>query len=583
MGSPCLFLPCMPVILSVFCWVAREMFETWSTGKILITEQKLWILLKPRAYSSFWAVMFQWSDFKLTDVANNVKKLDYYLIISYSSLVRNAEFYVIYSQILQLILIIILSLPSNKSPGFDKVSMKVIRDSLPVILGPLTDIINCSFITSTFPDEWKIAEVIPLLKDGDKDQPANNRPLSLLVGASKICEKIALNQFISFLENNNKLTPYQSGNRQYHSTETLNISVNDMILEAMDKKMISALVLLDLSKAFDSINHQLLLQKLNHVGASHDAVSWFRSYLNGRTQSVRIGSTISSRLPITHGVPQGAIFSPILFCIYLSDLPTINRRCHLESYVDDSKLLLSFPLDDIDSAKTTIEQDLHRVAKWCSLNDLLINPMKTKLLLVGTRQMTNNLPTDFKLDFLGKQITPSSSGKDLGVVIDSHLTYDDHIDSIVSSCMGKLCQISRVKDSFDKDTLRLMVSSLVMSKLFYCSSVWSNTSSKNVKKLQAVQNFACRIVSNTRKFDHITPAMEELEWLPIKDYFIATRLWPTSAYTGWHHTILLVNFVIVPQSMVVIPAIVTSYRFLCTLQRLDKDLSSLEAQKFGTH
>ena len=228
---------------------------------------------------------------------------------------------------------IILTMPSNKSPGFDKVSMKVIRDSLPVILGPLTNIINCSFITSTFPDEWKIAEVIPLLKDGDKDQPANNRPLSLLVGASKICEKIALNQFISFLENNNKLTPYQSGNRQYHSTETLNISVNDMILEAMDKKMISALVLLDLSKAFDSINHQLLLQKLNHVRASHSAVSWFRSYLNGRTQSVRIGSTISSRLPITHGVPQGAIFSPILFCIYLSDLPTINRRCHLESYV----------------------------------------------------------------------------------------------------------------------------------------------------------------------------------------------------------------------------------------------------------
>ena len=218
----------------------------------------------------------------------------------------------------------------------------------------------------------------------------------------------------------------------------------------------------------------------------------------------------------------------------------------------DSKLLLSFPVKDIDSAKTTIEQDLHRVAKWCSLNDLLINPTKTKLLLVGTRQMTNSLPTDFKLNFLSKQITPSSSGKDLGVVIDSHLTYDDHIDSIVSSCMGKLCQISRVKDSFDKDTLCLMVSSLVMSKLFYCSSVWSNTSSKNVKKLQAVQNFTCRIVSNTHKFDHITPAMEELEWLPIKDLLLYRySIMTYNAYTGWHHTILLVNFVIVSQFMVV--------------------------------
>ena len=161
---------------------------------------------------------------------------------------------------------IILTMPSNKFPGFDKVSMKVIRESLPVILGPLTDIINCSFITSTFPDEWKIAEVIPLLKDGDKDQPANTRPLSLLGVATKMCEKLALNRFISFLENNNKLTPHQSGNRQYHSTETLNISVNDMILEAMDKKMTSALALLDLSKAFDSINHLFYFRNSNTLG-----------------------------------------------------------------------------------------------------------------------------------------------------------------------------------------------------------------------------------------------------------------------------------------------------------------------------
>ena len=107
-----------------------------------------------------------------------------------------------------------------------------------------------------------------------------------------------------------------------------------------------------------------------------------------------------------------------------------------------------------------------------------------------------------------------------GVVIDSHLTYDDYIDSIVSSCMGKLCQIRRVQDSFEQDTLCSVVSSLVMSKLFYCSSVWSNTSSKKIKKNQAFQNFACRIVSNTRKFDHITSAMEELEWLPIKDLLL---------------------------------------------------------------
>ena len=129
-----------------------------------------------------------------------------------------------------------------------------------------------------------------------------------------------------------------------------------------------------------------------------------------------------------------------------------------------------------------------------------------------------------------------------------------------------------------------MVSSLVMSKLFYCSSVWSNTSSKNVKKLQAVQNFACRIVSNTRKFDHITPAMEELEWLPIKDLLLyRDSIMTYKCIHGMAPYYLTSNFVIVPQFMVVRPATVTSYRFLCTLQRLDRDHSSLEAQKFGTH
>jgi hypothetical protein len=134
--------------------------------------------------------------------------------------------------------------------------------------------------------------------------------------------------------------------------------------------------------------------------------------------------------------------------------------------------------------------------------------------------MTQRLPCSLKLSFLGKQIEPATSSKDLGVVIDSHLTYDEHINTTVASCMAKLCQINRVKDSFDKDSLCLMVSTLVMSKLLYCSSVWSNTSTKNVKKLQAVQNFAGRIVTQTRKFDHITPVMEELNWLPVKEHLL---------------------------------------------------------------
>ena len=153
---------------------------------------------------------------------------------------------------------IIMSMPTNKVPGKDKVSMRIIMNCLPVILGPLTDIINASLTSSEFPQSWKEAEVIPLIKEGDHELPSNNRSLSLLIVVSKICEKVVLCQFTTFLFHNECLTSHEShqcGNRRYHSTETLNVLVDDIILEAMDQKSVTALILLDLSKAFDSVHH----------------------------------------------------------------------------------------------------------------------------------------------------------------------------------------------------------------------------------------------------------------------------------------------------------------------------------------
>ena len=188
--------------------------------------------------------------------------------------------------------------------------------------------------------------------------------------------------------------------------------------------MVTAIILLDLSKAFDSVSHPILLRKLSSVGASSQTVKWFDSYLTERSQSVRIGSSLSSPQKITHGVPQGAILSPLLFCIYMNDLPLVPLECRLESYVDDSKVFMSFPISNMHTAQQHLEGDLRRVAEWCCDNQLLINPEKTKLLLVGTRQMLQRVPTNLELTFLGKTITPVTSTKDLGVIVDSHLSYE---------------------------------------------------------------------------------------------------------------------------------------------------------------
>ena len=183
---------------------------------------------------------------------------------------------------------VIKSMPSNKAPGYDKIPIRIYKDCLPHILKTVTSLLNTSFESCTFPRAWKKAEVVPHHKDGDHEVANNNRPISLLPALSKVAERIALCQFTSYLNENHRLTSHQSGNRKFHSTETLNLLVSDHIFKAVDGKKITAMVLIDLSKAFDSLSHAILLEKLQDVGTSSSALSWFGSYLSDRYQSTRL-------------------------------------------------------------------------------------------------------------------------------------------------------------------------------------------------------------------------------------------------------------------------------------------------------
>ena len=410
-------------------------------------------------------------------------------------------------------------LPPNKAPGMDKISSRILKDSLPSTLTTITRIVNNSFVTNTFARAWKTAEVTPILKCGSPDVPNNYCPISLLPIVSKITERLVHGQLMEYLIRNNKLAAHQSGNRKLHSTETALLYVTDQLLQAMDSRKVSIMVLLDMPKAFNSIRHDILLSKLQNLDFSHGALEWFQSYLSNRQQCVRIGDAVSKVLPLESGVPQGSILGPVLLTIYVNDLLSVPKRCPSASYVDDCKLYLSFSPVELTMSISALNEDLMRISQWCCKNSLLINPDKTKVLAVEVPQLLKKL-SSFSITLFHKELTLVPVVKDLAALLDTCLSYNEHITKTASNCLFKLKQINRIKHLLDRKTLFLVINSFVFSKLQYRSTVWSNTSNSNIDKLQKVQNLAGRIILGVRKYDHISDGLRSLKWLPIREKLI---------------------------------------------------------------
>ena len=197
------------------------------------------------------------------------------------------------------------------------------------------------------------------------------------------------------------------------------------IFRAIDQQQLTAMVVIDLSKAFDSIRHSTLLLKLSSLGTSSQALKWFESYLTDRKQSARLGTSLSDELTITHGLPQGSILGPMLFNLYINDLPSAVTSSCADSYVDDTKIYCSFSAKNMNSCLVKMTEDLRLIAGWCCSHQLLINPSKTKLIFFfGTRQLLSKV-SDIRVPFLDQELTPVSSVKDLSTTLDSYLNFND--------------------------------------------------------------------------------------------------------------------------------------------------------------
>ena len=268
--------------------------------------------------------------------------------------------------------------------GSDDINARLLKDAKYIIAETLTKLVNISYKTNTFPSCMKKATVIAIHKKESIDDPSNYRPLSILSTVSKVFERSATDQLVQYLENNKLLSKIQHAYRKNHSTTTCLSEVVNYIYKENDNGNIVGLASLDLSKAFDSIHHNLLIEKLAKLGLANSSLGWCQSYLQERTQKTKFKNFTSTEETVTSGVPQGSILGPILFICFTNDMPEIFKNCKVMSYADDTQLLVS--AKSSTQLKKKLENLIQTAQKWYTENSLLLNASKTEVMLITKRK-----------------------------------------------------------------------------------------------------------------------------------------------------------------------------------------------------
>ena len=394
------------------------------------------------------------------------------------------------------ILNVVLNMSNKTSTDCYNINMETVKKCIDVIVKPLTNIFNKSFNTGVFPDSMKTAKVVPIFKSGNKSEFTNYRPISLLPQFSKILEKLFDIRFESFLKKNNVLNESQYGFRSGRSTLMALTEMLEEITTAKDKKMSTVAVFIDLKKAFDTLNHEILVNKLYHYGIRGIVLEWIVSYLSKRKQFVQINDISSEHKTIRCGVPQGSVLGPKLFNIYINDLCNVSSMLRCVLFADDTTIICS--KYDLKELCTEVNNELNKVSDWFNINKLSLNLNKTNFMLFASSKSSVYVPITIKNTHLERVYLT----KILGIYIDQNLTWKHHVSYVLnklSKCVGIL---HRVQHLLGREPLYKLYCSLFLPYITYCSMVWGNTYHSNILPIFIKQKKAMRIVCKVKSDHH---------------------------------------------------------------------------------